>query len=314
MKRLMSMVIAACAFAASAQQASLSDARAKIGEAIDSPAALTATIKQLSAVDQKQYLADVNAAIANMPGSAEEKAAKSLDANRAALKGAQKGTVADLLSEVFATASLESLTVINESLASDMFNRASDPSVTYTDEQYVKLAKDEVSKIAARNEKVDDGAVRTGFAILTFVRGSNGTPTNLVATLTELLPEDSREVAQKEWFPSALAQGEEKSYDPMLGTTDAALPNERVVMRLSAARTLDVLLADLAAGDVSATGLENLKLISSTPFGTDRGGIGAGLDSGIHRAPFERPERSRRIPSRPPEPPPYGGQTFRSAR
>lgn len=285
MKKMMFMMIAAATMGAVAQSLSLSDARAKIGDMIANPSVLTSTIKQLSAADQKLLLADVNEAVAKMPDSAEAKSAKFLDVNRAALKGAKKGTVADLLAEVFATASLEALTVINEVFAADLFNRDANPDVKYTDEQFVKIAKSAMEKIAARNSNVDNGAVRTGFAALMFIRASNGSPADLADTLAAYLPEDTREIAKREWFPSALAKGDEKSYDPMLGTTDAgALPNEMVVLRLAAAQEHGALLSDMA---VAAFG--NAETYMGAPYGSDRGGIGAGLDNGLYRVPHPHP-------------------------
>ena len=302
MKGLMVLVAMAAVLDVSAQQMSLSDARAKIGDAIENASVMTSTIKQLSAADQKSFLADVNEAVAKMPGSVETKSAAYLSANRAALKGAQKGNLTDLLAEVFATASLESLTVLNESLASDLFNRNGDPSVKYTDEQFAALAKDVVAKIAERNAKEDDGAVRTAFAVLMFVRASNGSPANLAETLTACLPEDSREVARKEWFPAALAEGEDKSYEPMLGSTDAGtLPNERVVLRLTEAMEHEALLADLAAGNV-----DNTASFMGAPYQDNRGGIGAGLDNGLYRVPFDS-QKKKEEPFRP-EPVPYPNQ------
>lgn len=305
MKKMMFMMIAAATMGAVAQSLSLSDARAKIGDMIANPSVLTSTIKQLSAADQKLFLADVNEAVAKMPDSAEAKSAKFLDVNRAALKGAQKGTVADLLAEVFATASLEALTVINEVFAADLFNRDANPDVKYTDEQFVKIAKSAMEKIAARNANVDNGAVRTGFAALMFIRASNGSPADLADTLAAYLPEDTREIAKKEWFPSALAKGDEKSYDPMLGTTDAgALPNEMVVLRLAAAQEHGALLSDMAA---AAFG--NAETYMGASYGTDRGGIGAGLDNGLYRVPFERKGRPQPQPQPQPHPRPYPYQT-----
>ena len=283
MKRSMVAMVVLTVLSTFAQQMSLSEARAKIGDAIENASVMSSTIKQLSAADQRQFLADVNDAVAKMPGSADTKAATFLSVNRAALKAAQKGSLSDMLAEVFATASLESLTVINESFASDLFNRASDPSVKYTDEQFETLAKDAMAKIAERDLKADDGAVRTGFAILMFVRASNGSPANLADTLSAYLPEDVRDTARKEWFPAALATGEDKSYEPMLGTTDVGtLPNERIVLRLADAMEHEALLADLTAGNVG-----NSASLQVAPFGHDRGGIGAGLDNGLYRVPFE---------------------------
>lgn len=283
MKRLMFVAVAFAACAVFGQGLSLSEARAKIGDAIADPAVMAATAQKLSADDQVKFLADVNEAISQMPGSAETKAAAYLDANRAALKSAAKGNLSAVLAEVFATVPPEALTVLNESLAADSFNRSANPAVTYTDEQYVSLAKKTLEVIAKRNADVDDGAVRTGFAILMFTRASNGSPAGLADTLAAVLPEASQEVAKTEWFPAALAEGEDKSYDPML-ESDALLPNEQVVNRLAHARSLVTLLDDLVVGNVKNT--ENLDTVRGRPYGTDRGGIGAGLDNGLYRVPF----------------------------
>lgn len=283
-KTLMVTVVMGAFCCAFAQQGSLSEARAQIGAAIADSAVMTSTISKLSADDQKKFLADVNEAISKMPGSVEMKSATFLSANRAALKGAQKGNLSDLLAEVFATVPLEALTVLNENFASDLFNRAANPAVTYTDEQFVKLSQDALVKVVARNAEVDDGAARTGFAILMFTRASNGSPAGLADTLAEVLPENVRETAKKEWFPAALADGESKSYDPMIGESDVGqLPNEQVVLRLAHVQTLEALLSDLAAGNLTAGNLDNFR---SAPLGVDRGGIGAGLDNGLYRVPF----------------------------
>lgn len=285
MKHMPVLAVIALALNLNAQQLALSEARAKLGEAIADPSVMASIVQQLPAAEQRAYVAEANAAIAKMPGSPEAKAASFLDANRAALKGAQRGTVTDMLAEIFATASLESLTVINEQFASDVFNRTLNPSVTYTDEQFVKLAQDALAKISARNADVDDGAVRTGFAILMFVRASNGSPAGLADTLAAALPENVRETAKTEWFPAALLpEGEGKSYDPMLGNLEDPIPNGTVVCRLAHAQSLNALLDDLAAGGDKK--LENLATLNVIPYSADRGGIDAGLDNGLYRLPF----------------------------
>lgn len=283
MKRLMFVVVAFAACAVLGQGLSLSEARSKIGDAIADPTVMASTAQKLSADDQVKFLADVNEAIAKMPGSAETKAAAYLDANRAALKTASKGNLSAVLAEVFATVPLEALTVLNENLAADSFNRSANPAVTYTDEQYVALATNALSVIAKRNAEVDDGAVRTGFAILMFTRASNGSPAGLADTLAAALPEASQDVARKEWFPAALAEGEDKSYDPMLADVDVSLPNEQVVMRIAHARSLETLLDDLSVGDIKEAA--NINALRGQ-IGTDRGGIGSGHDNGLYRVPF----------------------------
>lgn len=283
MKKKVLAGMALATWAVFGQGLSLSDARAKIGDAIADPSVMAATAQQLAAEDQVKFLADVNEAVSKMPGSAEAKAAAYLDANRAALKVAAKGNLTAVLAETFATVSPEALTVLNESLAADLFNRSANPAVTYTDDQFVALATNALAVIAKRCAEADDGAVRTGFAILMFTRASNGSPKGLADMLADVLPEDSRETARKEWFPAALAEGEDKSYDPMLGNMDVSLPNEQVVMRVAHARSLATLLDDLNVGEMKNKA--NINALRGQ-LGTDRGGIGAGLDSGLYRVPL----------------------------
>jgi hypothetical protein len=231
---------------------SSADARGKIGDIIKDPSSMTSVMKQLAASDQASFLADVNAAISKMPGSPEEKTSKFLDVNTAALKGAQKGNLTKLLAEVFATVPPESLTAVNESFASGIFNRKADPSKTYTDEEYTKISKDVLAAVQDRTATADNAGVRDTFAILMLIRASNGSPADLRDTLVgELRNEETKTLAQNEWISPALGQGQEKTYDPMLGASDAgSQPNLDMVLAIpfkSAGDSVFALLADLAS-------------------------------------------------------------------
>lgn len=199
---------------------SLADARGRIDKAVASPAVMKAIMQHLSADDQKAFLADVNAAIATMPGSEAERTAVFVAINRAALQGAQKGNVAALVAESYATVAVSALPALSESLGSDLMNRATDAGRTYTDEQYLKLAKVVMEKVNARTAEVDNGDVRSGFAALMFARGSNDPKPATVEALVAMLPAAAQETAKKEWFPAALAEGEGKNYDAMLAAAD----------------------------------------------------------------------------------------------
>ena len=251
MKKLLTVIAMALASVLVAQDKTMSsaDAHGKISEIIDNPSSMTSVMKQLAASDQAAFLADVNAAIADMPGSPEEKTSKYLSVNTAALKGAQKGNLTTLVAEVFATVPPESLTAINESFASGMFNRAADPSKTYTDAQYVDISTNLLAKVQERNATADNAGVRNTFAILMLIRGSNGSPADLRDTLVASLNDaETRSLAQNEWISPALGQGQEKTYDPMLGAADAgAQPNLDMVLAVSLKSAGDALVADLAS-------------------------------------------------------------------
>ena len=251
MKKLLMVIMMAMASALVAQdkQMSSADARGKIGDIISNPSTMTSVMKQLAAEDQAAFLADVNAAISKMPGSPEEKTSKFLEVNSAALKGAQKGNLTALVAEVFATVPPESLTAVNESFASVMFNRAADPSKTYTDDEYKKTSLALLEKVQERNATADNAGVRNTFAILMLIRASNGTPADLRDTLVGALKdEDTRNLAQNEWISPALGQGQEKSYDPMLGAADAgSQPDLDMMLVVSLKASGAALVADLAS-------------------------------------------------------------------
>lgn len=254
MKKLLMVITMSLATVVVAQDKAISSAaaRGKIGDIIKDPSSMTSVMKQLAASDQASFLADVNAAISKMPGSPEEKTSKFLEVNSAALKGAQKGNLTKLLAEVFATVPPESLTAVNESFAAGMFNRASDPSKTYTDEDYTKIAKDVLAAVQDRTATADNAGVRDTFAILMLIRASNGSPADLRDTLVgELRNEETKSLAQSEWISPALGQGQDKTYDPMLGASDAgSQPNLDMVLAIpfkSAGDSVFALLADLSS-------------------------------------------------------------------
>ncbi len=246
-------VAAVCAaFAAESGKMQLSEARAGIGDAISSPSAMASTMKSLSADDQVAFLKEVNAAIAKRQASKEEKTAMFLQANAAALRAAKdsNGDITNMLAEVYASASVDSLTAINEKFAEQLFNRAADPNQTYTDEQYAKGAAAMLHAIVARNDSSDNSSVRDVFGLLMLVRASNGTPDTLLDTLLQEIPEEDRKAAQEEWIPSALgSDGREKSYEPILSAADVeAVPNLDIVLKLYGPQQIDALLGNLIEG------------------------------------------------------------------
>lgn len=241
---------------------SLADAKGRIDKAIANPEVMKAIMSHLSSEDQKQFLADVNAAIATMPGSDAERTATFVAANRAALESAQKGNVATLVAESFATVAPSALPALSESLASDLMNRATDRDRTYTDEQYLQVAQVVMAKVNARTEEVNHADVRRGFAALMFARGSNAPKPEIVEALVATLPEPVRETAKKEWFSAALAEGDAKSYDAMLAAADVeaaetageARPGDAaqtviIPLRVAGAQLADSLIADIAGAN-----------------------------------------------------------------
>lgn len=270
MKRMM-IVVSVAAFCATmsfaqAQKApaggqaavSLADARAQIGRAIESNDLLSSLMKGLSEKDQKQFVADLNKAIGELPASTEEKTAKYLNANHTVLKSAKKGNLKILLAEIFATVSPEALTVINERFAADLFNRSANPGVTYTDEEFTKIATETMMVIIDRAEETSNGSTRSAFAILMFVRASNGSPEDLADKLIDLLKhDDAKALARDEWIPTALGKdGREKGYEPLLASADAGRrPDFAYVLVIAGPQGLDAILADLGGKNTDPKGM-----------------------------------------------------------
>lgn len=219
---------------------------------------------RLSAEDQVSFLADVNAAIKNMPGSVDEKTATYLNVNRAALKGAAKGNTAELLAEVFATVEPAALKVINERFAADLFSRTADPSRSFSDDEFSFIAKTMMEKVIKRTSGTDDAAVRSAFAAMMLVRASNGSPAGLSDTLVAMIPDQSaRELAKNEWLPAAFATP--SGYDSILAYANvSAEPDVAVAIRLAGPQIMDAMLSDLLAGPVDPAGRTATPLLDRT--------------------------------------------------
>lgn len=265
-RRLKSLCMAAlavlaahCAFAQEGTL-SLADARGMIDAIVAEPAKMTDVMKQLAPGDQAAFLADVNAAIEKQSTSNEEKSAKYINVNEAALKGSAKGNLANLIAEVFATVPPEHLTLVSERFAEDLFNRNADPSRTYTDDSFREIASNLMDKIADRTSGTDDATVRNTLAVAMLVRSSQGGPADLPDLLLNKIPDTrERETARNEWLPAALA--ETPDYEPMLADAGAdQQPNAQLALQLAGPQVLDAFLADVASSLVDASGRE------TTPF------------------------------------------------
>lgn len=181
-KILMAMIAAAGAFLLSAEMPR-SEWHAKVGDCAQDPNMLKETIAQLSSADKTAFLAEVNAAIDKMPGSAESKAAKFLAANRAAVAGAGAADRANVLAEVYATVPPEVLPIINEEFAKNEFARPDTMDV----DDFTNIVAQAMSKITQRCSSAESGSVRAAFAGVMFINASglvNGaTPTELAAAI-----------------------------------------------------------------------------------------------------------------------------------
>lgn len=292
----------------------LAEARAKIGEVIADPAKIIEVMRDLSPEDQKSFVADVNAAIAKLPGSVEDKTAKYLNVNRAALKGASAGNMANILAVTFATVAPESLVVLSERYAVDLFNRDADPSHKFTDAEFEKTATETVGKIEQATTGSDDAGVRNTLAILMFVRASNHSPSDLADKLVATMPDaTTRELAKTEWIPAALAEGDNKSYEALLAYADAGKnPDLNIVLNLSGPQILDAMLIDITSGMENRSGVQTTPALDQAFGGFDENRVMTEEDTtsasmrlkGLGAVARE-PQKKTKEPVTPPEPKPY---------
>ena len=246
MAALMLMSILAVAQETSAK-ISLADARGQIDKVIASADQMKATMKKLSAEDQKAFLADVNKAISEMPGSTEEKTALFLAANLAAVSSAEKGNSATLLAETFATVPPESLPVISEVFSDKLLNRMEGSNASFNDAQYEKIAVETIGAVSDRCEETDNGTARTTFAILMFLRASPGTAETLENSLVNVFKNDDSKDLARECLEAAQGKGgREQSYEPLLAAADAGRrPDAQAVLVIAGPQYTTAVMSDL---------------------------------------------------------------------
>ena len=168
MKKILMTVIAVVGAMLLSAEMPRSEWHAKVGDCALDPTALKDTISQLSSADKTAFLAEVNAAIDKMPGSAESKAAKFLAANRAAVAGAGPADRADVLAEVFATVPPEVLPIIAEEFAKNEFARPDTMNI----DDFTNIVVQALSKIAQRCSSAESGSVRAAFAGVMMINAS----------------------------------------------------------------------------------------------------------------------------------------------
>lgn len=258
-------VLCAIPFAASAEL-SKAEWQAKVGECAGDPAAMKATIAQIPASDQAEFVANVNKAIADKPGTKEDKAKDFYAINKAAMSGSSKDMRAEVLAEVFATVPVEYLTELNERFATELFRR--DPEDKIDNDGFVKLSTNALAVVNQRCESAEDNAgARQAFAALMFVRAFNtGTPEAgsqvTTSSLTDLYVSQMTDPQAKEsassWISDALgSDGKEGSYASMIDAAGAGdEPDHAVVLQMTGpSEVMGSLLADLnAPGNQSASG------------------------------------------------------------
>ena len=262
-------MIAACAFVlcaipfAVSAELSKAEWQAKVGDCASNPSEMKATISQIPASEQAEFLANVNKAISDKPGSKEAKAADFYAINKAAVTGASQDARSSVLAEVFATVPVEYLGEINDRFASEVFRRDSEDRIS--NEDFVKLSTNTLALVNERCESAEDNAAaRQTFAALMFIRAFNtGTPEPNSSVTTEtlkdlyvsMMTDPQAKTSAGSWISDALgSNGKDGSYDNMVDADE--MPDSAVVLQMTGpSEVMESLLADLQApGNQSASG------------------------------------------------------------
>lgn len=255
-KKMLLITAAAVGIAAHAE----GNWQSKVGEASQDPTVLAATMKGLSNAEQLSFYKAVNEAIAALPGSETEKAAKFVNAERAAIAASNDDNKTAMVAEIFATVTPAGLTAVNEDLAKTVLAKGDTP-----DSDYASVARGTLKAVKDRCAKADNAGARETFAILAFLRGSAGKPANLRKELLDKLDAETHELADNEWIDPALAG----DYNPILGASNA-----------EAAPELAAISPLLIPGVATAAILGDLRAETSTGVVLNAGGLGNGLFDG----------------------------------
>ena len=260
--------------------------QAKVGDCAKNPAMVKATIAQIPAAEQTEFLAKVNSAIAKKPGSIEAMAVDFYSASKAALVGAKDKKA--VLAEIFATVPVEHLTVLNERLSAELFSRNANPDKPVSDAAFENLAKGALAVVNKRCETAENAAARQMFAALMFVRASGGSPSGLADTLISQMSNVQARESASGWIAQAMGYGQEASYSKVLADSNAEEePDHVIVHYMTGQMILESLLADLQApGNQSAVGsAAGLGGGAFTTMSTSGNPIDGEIDVGLNRIP-----------------------------
>lgn len=216
-KILMAGMAAIAALAvAEARAMSLQEAGEKVIEAAENPTTLAGVLKELSEEDQLKFLATLNESIEKMPVSEEEKVAKAVDANTAAVRAAANRTA--MIAEVFATASPAALAVINEKFAPAIF----DPALQLSADKKAAAAAQIMKSVESRTAQagVTDAEKRNAAAVLMFTRASEDLKEPLLAE-----KENAEQVSK--WIDASVKLN---NYKWLVGSKDVNLTASMMMM------------------------------------------------------------------------------------
>ena len=188
------------------------------------------TLDGLTGNDRVAFVASFNRSYAKSEEPLNGNRIKSLyRVNRDAVRGAEGADRKAVLAEVFATAPKASLPEIVDGFASELFSRKA--GGFKDDEAFIEFASAALLRISGRlNFADDEPGVRSAFAVVMFLKASEGRPDDLREMFMPYVRSGSHVIAREEWFPAAMGDGgKTPTYEPMLtaGIRGEA-PNHRI--------------------------------------------------------------------------------------
>lgn len=139
--------------------------------------------------------------------------------NRDAVRAAKNADKKSVIAEVFATAPIDALPVITDRFATELFTREAAGLDPKTD-AFVEFAAATLLKVNARVRQLPTArlpGVRSAFAVIAFLKASEGQPEDLRESLLFYVLTGSTGLARTQWIPAAMGDdGKEPSYQAML--------------------------------------------------------------------------------------------------
>lgn len=273
--------------AASTDSKELQAARTRIDAAAKDPKVMESVMKTLNAKDQITFVAEVNAAIADMTGSAEEKSVMAVNTTKAALRAATAGNTANVLAEVFATAPVETLGAISESVGEDLKRSSDNTASGMNNADYAKVAEAVVKKIAERSQDSSDSDVRSAFGVAMMTKASEVSASEvgaMVDTLSTAAGIQSEQVVEdvKSDITAAAETGTQSNYETLISnadtttsvssetstaTAESAAPAVTLVLSFTGPQQVDALVSDIAAS-VTVDGKTSTPILDNAYGGT----------------------------------------------
>lgn len=183
--------------------------------------------KGLSANERIDFVRSMNAMLPNFPAATQQSRIETIyRLNRDFIKAAPIIDRRRVLAEVYATVPDYALPALTDGLSSKIFNRAA-MGFKKDDDSFQNFALSAMLSIYRRcridnnlsvtNNLVVSNQRRIAFAVVMFLKASEGIPEDFLDQLIAFVPDTVRDIAREEWIPQAMGVDDKKpTYEPML--------------------------------------------------------------------------------------------------